>query len=252
MMKPTLFFIVFLIMIAGALAASPHLPQAGGLLLIESLKQPYYQSGAGPINLYFHVFNSSTGVRLSIPTVNCTLSLYNSTGARLLNQTATMDSIDYAITLNTNITANPGYYPYIIICTDDTGAQAGFMSDFIELAHLSPAENNVGGGPLSLIILIPLILALILVAASFIFGEDHAILKVFLFLLAYAMVFVSFWFGVNVAAQYYTFPTIVTNIVTVIYILGTIFGVIIIYILIHALITAIKVAAQDKQARLEY
>ena len=251
MTKLPIYFLFLFVLVVGVLAVNPHTTQSSkdGNIQIENSKASYWLANNGNILFNFHVF-STIGYNVVAPNINCSVLIYNTTDQLVLSELATMTGIDYSVTLTDNITTKEGEYPYIIICSNST--DAGFISDYFEIANGSPAETNIGGSPLTVIILIPLLFGILLIGASFIFGEDHAILKIFLFLLAYVMIFASFLFGINVLAQYYHFVTLINTITTIIYVLGSMFFVILVYILIHAFITASRIAAQEREQRKEY
>ena len=252
-LKPILFLIFVILLSSLVVGINPHnAAQTSTIgIQIESPKSPFYLRNNGNESLYIHVWNSTNQI-MTAPVTNCTIHIYNSTGDHIVDKLMVMDGngIDYEYIMGYNITSFSGYYPYIIHCKNNY--EAGFLSDYIVVAESFSVDNSMGGFPLAALILIPLIFAAILIGSAFLFGEDNAILKIFLFLLAYIMVFVSLWFAVLVISNFYIFPDIITNISTIIFILGVLFGFIIVYILIRTIIIMFRVAADDKKARLEY
>lgn len=256
MRKIIIFGVMLALLACGVLAINPHTPQAsGGIgsneLTIENPKAIFYPQGT--LNeLHFHVWNS-TGYNVVGANTTCKIHIYNSTGHHLIDAFAIQDGddpMDYEVTLGTNITDYAQDYPYIIYCT--WLREAGFVSDFFEIAHSNPENTSVSGFPLATLILIPLLFGILLLIGSFIFGEEHAVLKIILFLMAYLTVFLSLWFGLQTVVRYYGFTDLQEAIGTTTWIIGIVFFVILSYFLIYAFIKGVETAAQKKEKRLEY
>jgi hypothetical protein len=159
------------------------------------------------------------------------------------------NGIEFNYNLPTNITSKVGLYPFVVQCTSNK--EAGFVASQFEIAFSVPRDTTAGQ-PLGIMIILPLIFGLLLIAGAFLFGESHAILKIFLFLFAYCMIFISFWFGMQVINNYYRFTEMSDAISTAVWVIGSIFFVILSYFLIYAFIEAVHAAAQRKQKELEY
>lgn len=239
-----------MVLLAAAVSAvNPHTVQASsGGIYIENPKPLFWAGGKGNIDMYFHVFNS-TGHALSAPETNCTIHIYNSTDAHVMATLAVMSGIDYRVVLGDNITTIPGTYPYIIQCSNIY--EAGFISDSFEIGLTSPQDVSAGM-PLAALIIAPMIFGLLLLAGSFMFGEDHAMLKIGLFLVSYLTIFISLWFGIQVVVRYYGFSDLQDSISTTTWVFGLIFFVIVSYLFIWAFIKGVEASAQKKQKELEY
>jgi hypothetical protein len=224
--KPILFLIVFIIMVAGALAS--------GLQIVVP-PSPYLESGQGDINLYFQVFNSTN----SNISATCTVSIYNSTNAIVLQSSAT----SYLV-MSDNITTNPGVYTYIIQCSS---SEYGFTSGTFQIAYGAARDDSIGGNPLAAIILLPVLFGILLMVGAFQLDDEHKVLKVILFLFSYLMVFMSFWFGLQTVVRYYYFTALQDSISTVTWVIGISLFVILSYFLIYAFVMSIHIAAQKKQ-----
>lgn len=254
MRKATIWVGMFIMLAIAVLAINPHTPQASGGatgLTIESPKAVFYPQGILS-ELHFHVWNS-TGYNVVGTNTNCTIHIYNSTGHHLIDSAVTQDAddtMDYEFSLGKNVTDTAQDYPYVIYCV--WLREAGFLSDFLEIAHSNPENTSVSGFPLAALILIPMFFGLLLLIGSFMFGEDHAVLKIALFLLAYLTVFLSLWFGLQTVVRYYGFTDLQDAIGTAAWIIGVVFFVIISYFLIYAFIKGIEASAQKKIKELEY
>lgn len=249
--RPIIWTIVFFILIAGVLAVNPHQPQESTTgIQIQRPQNPFIWAGEESVDVYFHVFNSTNG-ELSAPTTNCTIDVYNNSDIHMLyNVKAVMEGHDYEVELGSNITLHPGRYPYIIHCYNIK--EEGFLSDYLEVEYGAMREDAIGGFPLAAIILLPILFGLLLIFGSFNLDDDHKTLKIIMFLFAYIMVFVSFWFGMQTVVRYYYFAALQESMTTVIWIVGVSLFVILSYFLIYAFIEGIHAAAQRKRERLGY
>lgn len=252
MKQKQVIWIGMLILLAlGVLAANPHTVQtSSGGLTIEYPKELYFAAYKGDIDFYFHVFNSTNQV-MTAPTTNCTVHIYNTTNSHMMASLASMDAngIDYEVVLSDNITLFPGVYPYVIQCSNVK--EAGFVSDFFEIAHSSPMDTTAGM-PMAMIILLPLLFGILLLIGSFMFGEEHAVLKIGLFMLSYLTIFISLWFSIQVVVRYYGFTDLQDAIGLTTMIAGVMFFVIVSYFMIYAFIKGTEAAAQQKRKELEY
>lgn len=216
---------------------------------IEYPKQPFFLANQ-PDKLHFHVHNS-TAYALTNATTTCLIHIYNETGNHVTEANMTFDSngVDFFQILPEAITSKVGTYSYIVNCKNTQ--EAGYLSATFEIAHSSP-QDNTAGMPLAALILVPMLFGILLLIGSFMFGEDHAVLKIALFLVAYLTVFISLWFGVQTVVRYYGFADLQEAIGTTTWIIGLIFFAIISYFLIYAFIKGVESAAQKKQREMEY
>jgi len=105
---------------------------------------------------------------------------------------------------------------------------------------------------IAIIIIIPLIIGILFMVGSAVLGEQHTILKIFLFLLSLITFFSSFHFGMLAVIEYFDFPALQNAIGTTTYWVGMSFAMIIVYFIIYFIIVAFHTAAQKKAARFEY
>lgn len=240
------------ILLAGAVMAVPPVQTTitNEGIRIEYPKQPIFLLN-NPDKLHIHVMNS-TGYLLTNATTTCLLHIYNDTGNHVVEANMTYDSnlIDFFYNLPETITSQAEVYSYIINCYN--GKEAGYVSTTFEISQSAPADNLVGGFPLAALIIVPMLFGIMLLIGSFMFGEDHAVLKIALFLIAYLTVFLSLWFGVQTIVRYYGFADLQEAIGTTVWIIGIIFFVILSYFLIYAFIQGIEASAQKKRKEMEY
>lgn len=177
-----------------------------------------------------------------------TISLWNGTADTMINKGSGI--YNYTFTTPAYIIGSSNtYYNYF----DSVDPTASGAEDFYIQENCSIISTTVEVSSLfSAIILLPLVFGIILIAGAFMFGETHAVLKIFLFLFAYCMIFIGLWFASVTVVEYLGFPELINDFGTVTWIFGTILFVILAYFLIYTFIIATKQAAQDKQARLEY
>jgi hypothetical protein len=105
---------------------------------------------------------------------------------------------------------------------------------------------------LAVIIVLPVILSFIFLYGATTLGNEHTVLKTFLFLLSIIPVFSSFYFGTTALIKYTSFTALQNAVGSTVYWIGMFFAVLIIYFLIYIFTVAVRQAAQAKKARLEY
>lgn len=214
------------------------------------------QINAYPYNMnvefHVHVYNS-TGARINDSLLTCLMHLYNQSDNHIMRQNMTQDKGDYSATINTTVLSYRGHYAYIIDCI--RGSQGGFTSGSFIVNELgvdvSDEPSNLT--PLSVIIVLPLILAIIMmIGAATLDGESHAALKIGLFLLSSVPFYISLYWGGLVVINYYNFPLFTEAIADGVFWLGMMFFVIITYFIIYAFYILVKKAAQKENERLNY
>lgn len=104
----------------------------------------------------------------------------------------------------------------------------------------------------AIIILIPLIMAIVLIIASFSMSENHSILKWYLMLMSMLMFIISFNFGMINVVKFMDFPELQDLIGSTTYWFMILFGGIMLYLLIYILYIFFKSMAQAKKERIEY
>lgn len=102
------------------------------------------------------------------------------------------------------------------------------------------------------LILIPVIFGIILIIASASMDpQDHAVFKIFLFLLSFMCFWISLYFGGISIAHFYNFDGMQTAITTTLWIMGIMFFVIVSYYSVYMIKVAFKQSAED-QGELKY
>jgi len=180
----------------------------------------------------------NTNCTMVTPSITCashTYDIYNETGQRVENGTLTQlnGSIYYF-----NFTLGEG--TYLVKLCDGTTREV-----YVETAEDS---NMILFG----IILLPMILAIIFILSSIGMGDDHAVLKIALFLLAPVLFFVSLHASMLALIKVYDFPEMQEFIGTTSYWFGWFLFVLFSYFIIYFIYKAFQMAAQKKRERLEY
>lgn len=103
-----------------------------------------------------------------------------------------------------------------------------------------------------MIALLPMLLGLFFLLGSFFLGEDHQVLKIFLFLLSIVPFFSSLHLAALSVAQYYQFPELINAIGTTIYWVGLVVVLLVIYFSIYLVSAVMNTLKQKKEERLRY
>lgn len=180
----------------------------------------------------------NTNCTLVSPTLSCTTynyTIFNATGG-LTDQGAmgvfnASESIYYI-----NFSETKGDY-LVVLCDGTTREVSAY---------------NGGIGMLGVLILLPLIMAFIFVYAGVNMSDDHAVLKIGLFLLSPIMFFLSLHLGLLTIVEYYEFPALQEIIGGTAYWFGWLVFALFSYFIIYWIAKAIMIAAQEKKERLEY
>lgn len=180
----------------------------------------------------------NTNCTMLTPSIICgsyTYDIYNGTGHLADNGTLTQlnGSIYYF-----NFTLGEG--TYIVRLCDGTTREV-----YVETKE----DSNM---ILFAIILLPMVLAVIFILASISMGDDHAVLKIALFLLAPVLFFVSLHASLIALIKVYNFPEMQEFIGTTVYWFGWFLFVLFSYFIIYFIYKAFQMAAQKKKERLEY
>lgn len=178
MRKAYVWVLIFIIMLAAALAVKPAPDvQTGGKLLVGAIQVPYYLYNDTASKINVHVFNSS-GYYLTNASTACIIHIYNNTGRHVVEATMTMDTnlIDYQYTLPATIMSVEGTHAYVIQCSNDD--EAGFAAGELDILR---GQSDVDSQSY-----IPVIAVLVvLIFATFMIGiglkDDHFPLKLFLY-----------------------------------------------------------------------
>ena len=165
---------------------------------------------------------------------NYTANLYNNTGSSI--HTYTLGDFGIYCNFTFNYTELGSYY--YNISSGDSG------SITVEVEEETMTLFGV--------ILAPLILGFFFLIGAATLGEEHAPLKIFLFLLSIPTFFVSLHFGTLAIIEYYTFTALQNAIGTTVYWIAWVFAVIVTYFIIYLISKLIERAAQNKKERLQY
>lgn len=167
--------------------------------------------------------------------VNFNYTIYNSTNWEVVeNASLNLFSNDiYAF----NFTQPEG--DYVVKLCDGTTR---------EVISRPERENMI----IAVIILMPMLLGFILLWAANGLGEDHAVIRLFMFLLSPIMFIVSLHFGVVSLVKFYNFPELQDTIGDTIYWFGIVLGVIITYFIIYLFIKMVHTMAEKKNQRINY
>ena len=113
-------------------------------------------------------------------------------------------------------------------------------------------DKEQGNMVLAIIILLPILLGIFFLIGAGTMGEDHNVLRMFLFMLSVILFFVSLHMGLLTVIKYYDFPELQDLMGTTTYWVGIVFGVIVTYFIIYLVYKMFTAAAADKAQRLEY
>jgi hypothetical protein len=184
------------------------------------------------------VVQINTNCTMVTPSITCAsyiYDIYNETGERVENGSLTqLNSTIYFF----NFTLGEGTY-VIELCDGTTR----------EVYVKTKEESNM---ILFGIIMLPMILAIIFIIASIGMGDDHAVLKISLFLLAPVLFFVSLHASMLALIKVYNFPEMQEFIGTTSYWFGWFLFTLFSYFIIYFIYKAFRIAAQEKKERLEY
>lgn len=250
MIKPTTFFILFLILIGSALAVKPTQEStAAGELTVLYPKTEYVRQNA-PLNLHFHIMNS-TGWSINSSDLTCHIHLFNNTNSHSLKAVLEKDGPDMEIELNNSFTANLGIIAYNVWCNSSYN-EAGFVSDSVLVTESGNQEDAIGSALLGFIILIPLIFGLFMLIGAATMNEEHHVFKIFLFLLSPISVWVSLHFAMVSLVKYYGLFDLQNSIGTTTYWMAWTFFVMISYFIIYSIWKMFAYMAQQKQESIKY
>jgi len=191
--------------------------------------------------IYPHCVNASSGELLG---TNANLTVRNETG--VFYEVKDLHNIATGVFAHNLTNLSIGHcYTLELICEDDDTWETQWATLCETRAE---GENMIIGA----IILIPLLLSIIFIIGSAVLGEEHAALKIGLFLLSIPPFFASLHFGLISVIKFYGFTELQDLIGTTTYWIGMIFFILLAYFMIYLFYKATHVAAQKKKERLEY
>ncbi len=170
---------------------------------------------------------------------SCSLSLYRNS---VLNQSGVMVQSGLAYYYDAG-RLDGGIYIGVINCTQG-------VNEFIGECKFS-VEGDVD--MIGFIFFIPLILGFFLLFGGVMMsGEEHPVLKWFLFLVSFPMFIVSLHFATISLVKFFDFPEMQVAIADFVYWSTVMWGVLVTYFIIYGIVVMVRQAAQDKEERLKY
>jgi len=250
--KEMIWICMFILLAVGVMAVQPQIavPTAPSALTvvypktecIKMVEDSYFN---------FDVLDANYS-KLTNVTATCAYYVANQQGTLIVSGSPTYDDTYqfWNFLLNHTLITEENTYNFYIYC-NKTASENGFVSLTYQLTKqgVCGADDK---SPITALILVPLLFGILLLIGSFMFGEDHAILKIALFLISYLTIFISLWFGVQSLVKYYGFADLQEVIGTTVWIFGIIFFVILSYFLVYAFIQGVEAAAQKKRKEMEY
>lgn len=260
MNKQTIIFgLVFWLLVAGALAVPPPSQTFGGTNGLQ-IEFPAFEYGRinTSFTFPFHVYNLQDGLVVNESTV-CTLHVYNNVGEHIAieYQNVASHGRDYEFLINDSLFRYEADFRFVVDCQCSAcGSQeedlGGFVSHGFTINNEGEPKNTSGTGLLAIIILIPILFGLFMIIGAVSLGEDHAVLKIFLFLLSPVTIFVSFHFATISLIKYYTLSSLQQAVGNTTFWIAILFFVLISYFVIYTIWKAVEVAAQKRKERLNY
>lgn len=213
---------------------------------------PFYEVNKN-IQLNFHVFNGSN-FALNNKTTVCNIHIYDNKGTPIVEKNQMImdpNLLDYIYYLNNTVFNNVSSdYPYIMWCNNSV--EGGFISGTFTVQDKSKLYESTFLILPATMSIIPLFFALICLIGAISLGKEHAALRIGLFLLSFIPVFMSLQIIMLAIVRYYGWNEMQNSIADIVFRLGVIFAAIISYFIIYLIATIFHIAAQKKQARLEY
>lgn len=118
-----------------------------------------------------------------------------------------------------------------------------------EIKVKSSEDNNM---IVAAIVMIPAFLGLILLLGSFFLGDEHNVLRIFMFMLSPIMFIVSLNYGVVALVKFFDFPELQDAIGNTVYWFMLVLGVIVTYFLFYLFIKMVHYMAEKKEEKLNY
>jgi len=255
---PLFIFLLMLVVVGADKPEAQVLSSVNGL----NIEYPKYESLEQNKNhtFFFHVFNGLDGLGLKDPTViNCTFHLYYegyNYHLATMDETTFDNTWDIEFYVDANNFTELGEYSYIVqcectVCGTQESSLGGYASVGFDVTTTGFDEEK-SFMPVAAIILLPMLLGLLFILAIFTLSEEHAVLKIILFLLAPIMFWVSLHIGLVSVVRLYSFPDLQNLIGTTTYWSAWVVFLLFIYFLLYVFITLIKASANEKKAKLEY
>lgn len=237
-------WIVVFLLFAVCAAAAPQTNTDG--LSIVYPKSTAYQTGA-QTTLTFQAYNAS-GTSLTNTTTNCTFTLYNANGSvNISGQLAYIDTWQTTLPASDRI----GETAYLVECAQASGI-GGFVSGTFRYTIDGTDEGAADLWPVAALVLVPLLFGFLCVAGAGIFdSEEHAVLKIFLFLLAMISPLSSLLFATEAIIKFYDWTAATDTISLYVYVLGGVLIALFFYWLMYTFYVMVSTIAEKKAKRLE-
>jgi len=207
-------------------------------------------------DLYFHIFNGTSGAPLSNTSINCSIHIYNELDNKhIVNSSLTYKgNYDFEYEVNSSIFGGViGFYPYIVYCWDKSFGSGGYVSD--ELLVTFEGVGDLGrnfGGTAWVFALLPLLFGFLLMKWISTLGDEHNVFKLFLSLLSVGTLFASLWLGTIVINKLELWVTMKDGLASLTLIYGFVYAVMIFYFLIFLIKSIFFGAMKNKDDKMEY
>lgn len=247
-----LFILVFVLMCSQLALAVPDfkIEQSFGTLDIMSAHPDIMAYDSPGAILFFQVYNSS-GFLVNNTDSACSIRFYNGTnGVHIINTDLDEYGLyDWSLEFNFSI-LHPGRYPYVVYCY--TVDEAGFYRG--NVIFTTTGENITWEGFLIgvVIILLPLAFGFMCLLLSFNLGEDHAVLRICLALLAIIMNFFTLWFGAMTLIKFLEWAEMVNGIVWYGWVIAIIFVILFFYFMIYIIKKSLESIHKKQMEKLQY
>lgn len=186
---------MLVLLVVSVMAVPPVTQLAGttGKINIVFPKNNYYPTNSN-FTLHFHVFNSTGHV---VTDADCLFHMYNGSGSHIVEEYLGLDSngVEYRYKIPNDLLKTPGVCTYIVQCNNTY--EAGWVST-------SFTTNTDGGtppddlSPLTGLIFVPLFFAFLCIAIAFLLGESHVPFRIFMLLLSFISVSVSYNYVIKI------------------------------------------------------
>lgn len=191
--------------------------------------------------------------------VNCSFHIYNSTGHHIIEGFDSVPShnYDYELVVGVGNITSTGLYALHVYCEcsgcgADQANLGGFVRHTFEVTSDGYVKNRDGTGFYVVLVLIPLIFALFMLVGAATLGDDHNVLRIFLFLLSVPMIWISLHWSMIGVIRFYGLVELQEAIGTTTYWLGWLFFVVVTYFVIYLVWKMFDYMSGKKDERLNY
>ncbi len=256
-----IFTFIFLVLFSFAYAAQPQNVQLSesvpALSVILYPKDDYFLYNS-TFNFHVHMINRS-GYPVNNTNFDCSAHFYSTQNNHLLDLASLPDAThdwDEYFVINRTLTTENGTHPYNVWCweMDDQAnlISYAYVSAAFYITDDSEEKQLNGSGLLAIIILIPIILAIFMIIGSATLGQDHNVLKIFLYLLSVPMLWISLHFGMIGLVKYYGLVELQESIGTFTYWTAWLFFVFVTYFIFYWIYKITNYMANKKDKELKY